>query len=58
MLLHPREKPIEKGDVLVTYTTDPGWTPLFVNAEAVILEIGGMLQHGGVELPENMENPA
>lgn len=48
-VLHkPREKPIEKGDVLVTYTTDPGWTPLFVNAEAVILEIGGMLQHGGV----------
>lgn len=44
----PREKPIEKGDVLVTYTTDPGWTPLFVNAEAIILEIGGMLQHGGV----------
>jgi pyruvate,water dikinase len=48
-VLHtPREKPIEKGDVLVAYTTDPGWTPLFVNAEAVILEVGGMLQHGGV----------
>lgn len=48
ILLHPREKSIEKGDVLVTYTTDPGWTPLFVNAEAIVLEIGGMLQHGGV----------
>lgn len=48
VLRKPREKPIEKGDVLVTYTTDPGWTPLFVNAEAVILEVGGMLQHGGV----------
>jgi phosphoenolpyruvate synthase/pyruvate phosphate dikinase len=48
-ILHtPREKPIEKGDVLVAYTTDPGWTPLFVNAEAVLLEVGGMLQHGGV----------
>jgi pyruvate,water dikinase len=48
-VLHtPRSKPIEKGDVLVAYTTDPGWTPLFVNAEAVILEVGGMLQHGGV----------
>ena len=44
----PTEKPIEKGDVLVTYTTDPGWTPLFVNVEAVILQVGGMLQHGGV----------
>lgn len=48
VLRKPREKPIQKGDVLVTYTTDPGWTPLFVNAEAVILEVGGMLQHGGV----------
>ncbi|MCP5096570.1 MAG: hypothetical protein GY943_13540, partial [Chloroflexi bacterium] len=48
-VLHtPREKPVEKGDVLVAYTTDPGWTPLFVNAEAIILEVGGMLQHGGV----------
>lgn len=48
-VLHtPREKPVEKGDVLVAYTTDPGWTPLFVNAEAVLLEVGGMLQHGGV----------
>ncbi len=48
-VLHsPREKPVEKGDVLVAYTTDPGWTPLFLNAEAIILEVGGMLQHGGV----------
>jgi pyruvate,water dikinase len=48
VLRTPREKPIEKGDVLVAYTTDPGWTPLFVNAEAIILEVGSMLQHGGV----------
>lgn len=48
-VLHtPREKPVEKGDVLVAYTTDPGWTPLFVNATAILLEVGGMLQHGGV----------
>src|SRR5262249_49792380 len=37
-LLHnPHEKPVNKGDVLVAYTTDPGWTPLFVNAAAIIL---------------------
>ncbi len=42
------EKPVEEGDVLVAYTTDPGWTPLFVNAAAVVLEVGGMLQHGAV----------
>ncbi len=48
-VLHgPHEKPIHKGDVLVAYTTDPGWTPLFVNAAAVVLEVGGVLQHGAV----------
>ena len=48
MLRDPHEKPINKGDVLVAYTTDPGWTPLFVNAAAVVLEVGGILQHGAV----------
>jgi len=28
--------------------TDPGWTPLFINAKGIILEIGGALQHGAV----------
>jgi pyruvate,water dikinase len=42
------EKRIESGDVLVAYTTDPGWTPLFLNAAAVVLEVGGVLQHGAV----------
>lgn len=48
VLHRPGEKPIEEGDVLVAYTTDPGWTPLFVNAAAVVLEIGGVLQHGAI----------
>lgn len=26
--------------------TDPGWTPLFLNAGAVVLEVGGMMTHG------------
>jgi pyruvate,water dikinase len=48
VLRNPYEKAVNRGDVLVAYTTDPGWTPLFVNAAAVVLEIGGMLQHGAV----------
>ena len=48
VLHNPGEKPVEEGDVLVAYTTDPGWTPLFVNAAAVVLEVGGILQHGAV----------
>jgi pyruvate,water dikinase len=48
ILLSPHEERVEKGDVLVAYTTDPGWTPLFVNAAAIVLEVGGALQHGAV----------
>ena len=48
VLRNPYDKSVNKGDVLVAYTTDPGWTPLFVNAAAVVLEVGGVLQHGAV----------
>jgi pyruvate,water dikinase len=44
----PFEKELEKGEILVAYTTDPGWTPLFINAAAVLLEVGGELQHGAL----------
>ncbi|MCP4177625.1 MAG: hypothetical protein GY756_07650 [bacterium] len=44
----PTEKHFNKGDVLVARATDPAWTPLFINASAVILEIGGILQHGAL----------
>ncbi|MBW1816784.1 MAG: hypothetical protein JRJ60_06440 [Deltaproteobacteria bacterium] len=48
-VLHaPDEKPLLPGDILVARATDPGWTPLFVNAAAIILEVGGMLQHGSL----------
>jgi pyruvate,water dikinase len=48
-VLHtPSDKSVQKGDVLVAYTTDPGWTPLFVNAAAIVLEVGGVLQHGAL----------
>lgn len=42
------EKPFIAGEILVTKATDPGWTPLIMNSAAVILEIGGMLQHGAL----------
>jgi pyruvate,water dikinase len=48
VLNDPFEKEILPGEVLVAVTTDPGWTPLFINAAAVLLEIGGELQHGAL----------
>ena len=48
ILNDPFEKDVMPGDVLVAYTTDPGWTPLFINTAAVVLEVGGELQHGAL----------
>jgi pyruvate,water dikinase len=46
ILSRPDEKPLLHGDILVTRATDPGWTPLFLNAGEVLLETSGTLQHG------------
>eukprot|EP00121_Abeoforma_whisleri_P009996 Awhi_evm1s9206 len=39
---------MKRDEVLVAYVTDPSWTPLFVGASAIILQIGGLLQHGAL----------
>ena len=48
VLKTPYEKRLEPGDILVTVATEPSWTPVFVNASAVVLEVGGGLQHGAI----------
>jgi pyruvate,water dikinase len=45
---HATDKQLLPGEILVARATDPGWTPLFINAGGIILEIGGALQHGAV----------
>lgn len=47
------QSPNEAGDlgtgyILVCPTTDPGWAPLFVQAQGLIVERGGMLSHGAI----------
>ncbi len=39
---------LRAGEVLVAPSTDPGWTPLFLRASAVVMETGGYLSHGAV----------
>ena len=39
---------MRRNDVLVAPSTDPGWTPLFLRASAVVTETGGYLSHGAV----------
>lgn len=36
---------LEPGDVLVAPITDPSWTPLFVPASAVVVDVGAPLSH-------------
>jgi pyruvate,water dikinase len=36
---------LEPGDVLVAPQTDPSWTPLFVPAAAVVVDVGAMNSH-------------
>ena len=42
------EKPFNPGEILITKATDPGWTPLIINCGGIVLEVGGMLQHGAL----------
>lgn len=37
-----------KGEILVAPFTDPGWTPLFLTARALVMEVGGVMSHGAV----------
>lgn len=37
---------LEPGEILVTSSTDPGWTPLFLTAGALVTESGGPNAHG------------
>lgn len=44
----PLTETIKKGEILVAPFTDPGWTPLFINAAGLIMEVGGAMTHGSV----------
>ncbi|MBP2371906.1 PEP-utilizing enzyme [Pseudonocardia parietis] len=37
---------LEPGEILVTSTTDPGWTPLFMTAAGLVTETGSPIAHG------------
>ena len=44
----PEEARMEAGEILVAPFTDPGWTPLFIHAKGLVLEVGGLLTHGAI----------
>jgi len=36
---------LEPGDILVAPSTDPSWTPLFMAASGVVVDVGGQISH-------------
>jgi pyruvate,water dikinase len=48
VVLDPVGAHLEPGEVLVAPSTDPGWTPLFLTAGALVMEMGGANSHGAV----------
>jgi len=44
----PQGAHLEPGEILVAPSTDPGWTPLFLTAGGLVMEMGGMMSHGAV----------
>lgn len=46
--LNPAAVDLEPGDILVCRTTDPSWTPLFLMAEALVIDTGGQMSHGAI----------
>jgi pyruvate,water dikinase len=48
VLDRPDPRAFEPGDVLVVAFADPGWTPLFPRAAALVMEVGGVMCHAAV----------
>jgi phosphoenolpyruvate synthase/pyruvate phosphate dikinase len=48
VILEMAEADLEAGDILVTASTDPSWTPLFVAVTGLVTEVGGRMTHGAV----------
>jgi phosphohistidine swiveling domain-containing protein len=42
------DRQVLAGEILVAPFTDPGWTPYFVTASAIVMDQGGILSHGSI----------
>jgi len=48
VVLDPSRAGLQPGEILVCPGTDPSWTPLFLSAAGLVMEVGGMMTHGAV----------
>jgi rifampicin phosphotransferase len=48
VVFRPEEAKLNSGEIMIAPFTDPGWTPLFHTAQALVMEVGGLMTHGAV----------
>jgi len=48
VVLDPHGVQLAPGEILVCPGTDPAWTPLFLPAGGLVMEVGGLMTHGSV----------
>ncbi|MYD91506.1 MAG: phosphoenolpyruvate synthase [Caldilineaceae bacterium SB0662_bin_9] len=48
VVFDPNHAQLQPGEILVCPGTDPSWTPLFLAAGGLVMEVGGMMTHGSV----------
>jgi phosphohistidine swiveling domain-containing protein len=48
VVLDPHDAHLKHGEILVAPSTDPGWTPLFLTAAGLVMEMGGAMAHGAI----------
>ena len=48
VVLDPRRADLRPGEIMVCPGTDPSWTPLFLTAAGLVMEVGGLMTHGAV----------
>jgi pyruvate,water dikinase len=49
VITDPADAPdLEPGEILVAPLTDPGWTPIFTSAAAVVVNVGSPMSHAAI----------
>ncbi|RIK38696.1 MAG: phosphoenolpyruvate synthase [Chloroflexi bacterium] len=48
VVFDPHAAQLAPGEILVCPGTDPAWTPLFLAAGGLVMEVGGLMTHGSV----------
>jgi pyruvate,water dikinase len=48
VVFDPHQTQLSPGEILVCPGTDPAWTPLFLAAAGLVMEVGGLMTHGSV----------